>query len=111
LYDIKDILKDLLAQSKKNGEVLTDIDSKLSLISVTLNRLLTVVQSLGKGHEQLLAKLNEILAKIPDGCNCGNIDLTVIINKLDQLIEAVKNNSNDDKNHEGILEDLDDLLG
>jgi hypothetical protein len=108
LSAIEQMLADLLDQTKKNGEVLTDIDSKLSLVSVTLTGL---ANQIGSGHEAILAKLNEILAKIPDGCKCTNVDLTVIINKLDQLIESVKTNPNDDKTHEGILDDLDSLLG
>lgn len=101
LSTIEKLLADLLKSSEANNEVLTNIEDKLDAVSVTLGGIKVM---LGEGHEKLLAKLDEILKKIPHGCNC---DITLIIQKLDELIESLKNNPDDDGKHEGILDDLD----
>ena len=60
-------------------------------------------------NEETKSILLAILAKIPAGCNCEHVDLTVILEKLDIIIQNIQNNPGG--NHEGILDDLDDLLG
>lgn len=104
LSTIEKLLADLLKSSEANNGVLTSIDSKLDAVSVTLGGIKVM---LGEGHEKILAKLDEILKKIPNGCKC---DITVIVEKLDELIESIKKNPDDDKKHEGILDDLEDLF-
>lgn len=104
LSTIEQLLRDLLKSSEMNNTVLTNIEAKLEAVSVTLGGIKVM---LGEGHESIIKKLDEILAKIPNGCKC---DITVIIAKLDELIEAIKKNPDDDKKHEGILDDLEDLF-
>lgn len=108
LSKIEAMLADLLAQEKANGQIFNNLDSKLGLIEVTLEAL--------KKHEmandpEVLKKLQEILDKIPAGCDCTHetLDISVIVDKLQQIIDKM----GDDKN-EGILGDLgnlDNILG
>lgn len=104
LSTIEKMLADILAQSKANGDVLTSIDSKLNFVALTLEGL---KDQIGEGNEKLLAKLDQILAKIPEGCHCQTIDLSEIIAKLEIIITEIK--TNPDKPNEGILDDLDNL--
>lgn len=104
LSTIEKLLADLLKSSEMNNKVLTDIEAKLDAVAVTIGG---IKVALGEGHEKILAKLDEILKKIPNGCHC---DVTVIIQKLDELIESIKKNPDDDNKHEGILDDLEDLF-
>ena len=108
LSKIESMLADLLAQEKANGQIFNNLDAKLALIEVSLEAL--------KKHEMandpaVLKKLQEILDKIPAGCDCTHesLDITVIIEKLQEIIDKM-----DDPNNEGILGDLgnlDDILG
>ena len=106
LSEIETMLADILAQQKANGNILTSQEAKLALIEVTLQ---AFMKQEAANDAAVQKKLQEILDKIPAGCNCGNVDLTVIINKLDKIIENMKDGKN-----EGILGDLgnlEDLLG
>ena len=111
LSGIESMLKEILAATKENGNTLNNIDSKLAIIQVTVDRIKVVVEGmkdqLGDGYEAILKKLDEILNKIPEGCNC-NCDVTVVIEKLETIIKELQK---DDCNNEGIIKDLDDLLG
>lgn len=104
LSTIEQLLKDLLKSSEMNNKVLTSIEAKLEAVSITLGG---IKVALGEGHESIIKKLDEILAKIPNGCHC---DIDAILVKLDILIEEIKKNPDDDKKHEGILDDLEDLF-
>ena len=118
LSTIEQLLADIKAQEEANGgkidkgnSLLTEIRDKLNFVGTIIEGIKTDIQD---NHKDLMAKfpdlierLDKILAKIPDGCNCGDVDLTVIIDKLDLLIKVIKEGGN----HEGILDDLDDLLG
>lgn len=105
LSTIENMLKQILDQSKANGDVLTSIDGKMNLLAITLEGIKTQIEQLSGDNEAILKKLDEILAKIPDKCNC-NVELKIIIEKLETIIEEVKKGNN----HEGILDDLDDLF-
>jgi hypothetical protein len=105
--DIKAILNEIKTNTKGNWDTSLRIEDKLNLVAQTINVILETQKELG---DDTKAVLLQILAKIPDGCNCETVDLTVIIEKLDKLIEATEEGRNDPK-HEGILDDLDDLLG
>ena len=56
-------------------------------------------------NEKVLAKLQEILEKIPAGCKC---DSSQILAKLEIIIKELQN---PEGNHEGVLDDLDDIFG
>jgi hypothetical protein len=69
------------------------------VLRLTLNE---IKESIPNLSEQVVNKLNEILAKIPAGCNCKIDEILV---KLELIItELQKNPSN-----EGIIDDLDEL--
>ncbi len=105
LSTIEKMLADILAQSKANGDVLTSIESKLNLVAITLEGIKTQIEVQGGDNKAILAKLDQILAKIPDKCNC-DVKLQVIIEKLDNIIEEIKKGNK----HEGILDDLEDMF-
>lgn len=105
LSTIERMLADILAQSKANGNVLTSIEGKMNLLAITLEGIKTQLEVNEADNKAILAKLDQILAKIPEKCNC-NANLEVIIGKLDKIIENLKNGNN----HEGVLDDLDDLF-
>ncbi len=105
LSTIEKMLADILAQSKANGDVLTSIESKLNLVAITLEGIKTQIEIQGGDNKAILEKLDQILAKIPDKCNC-DVKLQVIIEKLDNIIEEIKKGNK----HEGILDDLEDMF-
>ena len=80
---ITELLKAIKDDTAKNGETLVRIEDKLNLAAQTLNTILATVEGLG---EDTKATLLKILAKIPDGCKCEGVDLTVLIEKLDKII-------------------------
>lgn len=101
LGDLKALLEAIKVGVDKNGAALLDNNQKLDVIISTLNKLKDLIPAENK---KVLDKLNEILNKIPAGCDC-NAD--AIIAKLEIIItELQKNPSN-----EGIVDDLEDLLG
>ena len=104
--DIKAILNEIKTNTKGNWDTSLRIEDKLNLVAQTINVILETQTGLA---DETKAILLQILAKIPDGCNCEDVDLTVIVEKLDKLIESTEGRN--DPKHEGILDDLDDLLG
>lgn len=104
LSKIEEMLAALLEQEKANQKIFTDINSKLNLISVTLQ---SFADQIDANNKAVLAKLQEILDKIPDGCKCTHetLDITVLLEKLDKIIEEIKK----DPKNEGILGDLGEL--
>ena len=60
------------------------------------------------GNEKLLAKLDEILNKIPEGCKCDHSELLA---KLEIIITKMEKPDSDDNSHEGIVGDLEDIFG
>lgn len=105
LSTIEKMLADILAQSKANGDVLTSIDGKMNLVAITLEGIKSQLEEMGGDHKAIIARLDAILAKIPEGCKC-DASLTVIIEKLDKIIQEIKNGNN----HEGILDDLENMF-
>ncbi len=126
LSKIEEMLAALLKQSESNGEVLEQINGKLDIISMTLKTfrdevnkfLASLDDTTQKIYNEFLTKLNEMIDKIEaGGCNC-NMDFEALMNRLDAILEAIKNhkcecdcsNSGGD-NNEGIVGSLDDILG
>lgn len=60
------------------------------------------------GNEKLLAKLDEILNKIPEGCKCDHSELLA---KLEIIITKMEKPDSGDNSHEGIVGDLEDIFG
>ena len=96
--DVMGILKNIDKHTQANGDILASIDAKLALANATLNAIRSEVEAYDKAS---LAKLDEILQAIKDHkCDCKGSE---IVAKLEIIIEKINN-------HEGIIEDLDDLF-
>ncbi len=138
LSSIEAMLKDLLAQSKKNGNTLSSIDGKLDVIQLTQQAILDKINAEAhKGDERYTetnALLKEILGKV--GKQNGKYDdgelLKVLNNlsnlidtKLDDILKAIKDHDvkvtvdvtgkvkcecNCGKKDEGIIGDLANAL-
>lgn len=138
LSSIEAMLKDLLAQSKKNGNTLSSINGKLDVIQLTQQAILDKINAEAhKGDERYTetkALLKEILDKV--GKQNGKYDdgelLKVLNNlsnlidtKLDDILKAIKNHDvkvtvdvtgkvkcecNCGKKDEGIIGDLANAL-
>lgn len=105
LSTIEKMLDDILAQSKANGDILTSIEAKQNLIAITLEGIKAQLEVNEADNKAILKKLDEILAKIPEKCNCDK-NLSIIIEILKKIAEEVGKGNN----HEGILDDLEDLF-
>lgn len=104
-------LKAILEQVRDNTSVLPDINKQLNLVGTAIEKLLEEVQGM---RAETQKGLLEILAKIPNGCNCQELDLSGILAKLDELLAEVRkdpNDTNNDNEHEGIIKDLEDYFG
>ena len=112
-----DEIKALLAgvqQSVDNGNViLVEIKDKLNLAGTVLNNILANTENIKDETKALLLK---ILAKIPNGCNCQELDLSELLEILNKILEELDKDPQDDgsgesdNNHEGILNDLDKMF-
>lgn len=114
LDDIKNLLAEIKTGVDNNTVQLTDINDKLNFIGAVINNILTKVT--GMKHETK-ALLVEILAKIPNGCTCSDVDLSGVIEILNKLLkkldpnDTTDDNPNDDSgDHEGIIKDLEDYF-
>lgn len=92
-----DEIKDLL---RAGNDINLGNSGNLELIRVAIQGLRNDFNNLSP---EILSKLNAILNKIPAGCNC-NCDTAEIIAKLEIIITKLESG-----NHEGILDDLDNL--
>ena len=111
LSEIKDLLKGIKTGVDNNTVQLTEINDKLSLAGAVINNILANVTGL---KDETKALLLQILAKIPNGCTCTTVDLSVVLDKLDKIIDELQKDpadKNDDTSHEGILKDLEDYFG
>lgn len=98
-----DDIQKILVEIKNNTSVLPDMNKKLCVIGTAIEQVLKEVQGM---REETKLGLLAILAKIPDGCHCQPTDISGIIDLLNKLLDAIQKNPDDDKNHEGILTDL-----
>lgn len=98
--DVKKLLEAIKTGVDQNGNTLLSIEEKMDIIKLTLNEIKDSIPNLS---DKIIAKLDEILAKIPNGCDC-NIDEVLI--KLENIITILQENPS----NEGIVDDLDDLL-
>ena len=133
LSSIKKMLAELLKQSQKNGNILSNIDAKTDVIATTTKSILEALnKEFGKNDERY-KNINNLLTVIANKNN-GNGNDKVLLEKLDKILQelnkikdAIKNhkvevnvnpievkckcNCGNDGKHEGILGDLNDLLG
>ena len=140
LSSIEAMLKDLLAQSKKNGNTLSSIDGKLDVIQITEQAILDKINAEAhKGdqrYERADAFMTEVLDKLGKQSDAGKYDDTKLLealkglsnlidNKTDKLLDAIKDHDvkvtvdvtgkvkcecNCGQNHEGILDDINNIL-
>ena len=83
----------------------TDQTVALNIIGTTLNAIYDKIKGVEGYSEEFKTLLLKILAKIPDACKCNPKNLQVIIDKLNEILDAIKKEP--EGNHEGILTDLD----
>lgn len=140
LSSIEAMLKDLLAQSKKNGNTLSSIDGKLNVIQITQQAILDKINAEAhKGdqrYERADAFMTEVLDKLGKQSDAGKYDDTKLLealkglsnlidNNTDKLLDAIKDHDvkvtvdvtgkvkcecNCGQNHEGILDDINNIL-
>ena len=129
LSSLEKMLAELLEQSKKNGNILTNIDAKADVLNVTTKAILAKLEDeFGKNDDRYKNILNMLNAIKNNGSGTGDdaklLDkLDKILAKLDDILAAIKDHKvqidvtgkvtcecNCGKNHEGILGDIDDIL-
>ena len=145
LSSLEKMLSELLELTSKNNGLLEDIDGKMDVINLTIERAKNeILAQMNKGDattEAILNALNEfknistandkeILSKMDTIINILNnikdstYDNTELMAKLDDILAAIKDHNvtvditgkvtcecNCGCNHEGILCDLEDILG
>ena len=129
LSSIEKMLAELLKQSQKNGDILSNIDAKTDVIATTTKSILeSLNKEFGKNDERY-KNINNLLTVIANKAGGKGDDakllekLDKILQKLDEIKDAIKNHKvevdvtgkvkcecNCGKNHEGILGDLNDIL-
>lgn len=140
LSSIEAMLKDLLAQSKKNGNTLSSIDGKLDVIQITEQAILDKINAVAHKGDQICERadafMTEVLDKLGKQSDAGKYDDTKLLealkglsnlidNKTDKLLDAIKDHDvkvtvdvtgkvkcecNCGQNHEGILDDINNIL-
>lgn len=130
LSSIEKMLAELLKQSQKNGNILSNIDAKTDVIATTTKSILEALnKEFGKNDERYknINNLLTVIANKNDGKGNDKVlleKLDKILQKLDEIKDAIKNHKvevdvtgkvtcecNCGSKHEGILGDLNDLLG
>ena len=135
LSSVEAMLKELIKISKKNGDKLSSIDSRLDVLNVTTKAIEEELKKQGKANGERYEKLMALLSSMKDAIGKGgnNFDdtklmkaLELISGKLDDILAAIKDHDvkvtvdvtgkvkcecNCGQNHEGILGDLNDILG
>ena len=129
LSSIEKMLAELLKQSQKNGDILSNIDAKTDVIATTTKSILDALnKEFGKNDERY-KNINNLLTVIANKAGGKGDDaallekLDKILQKLDEIKDAIKNHKvevdvtgkvtcecNCGQNHEGILGDLNDIL-
>ena len=129
LSSVEKMLAELLKQSQKNGDILSNIDAKTDVIATTTKSILDALnKEFGKNDERY-KNINNLLTVIANKAGGKGDDaallekLDKILQKLDEIKDAIKNHKvevdvtgkvtcecNCGKNHEGILGDLNDIL-
>lgn len=129
LTSLEKMMAELLEQSKKNGNVLTNIDAKVDVLNVTTKAILAKLEDeFGKNDDRYKNIMNVLNIIKNNGSGAGDdaklLDkLDKILAKLDDILAAIKDHKvqvdvtgkvtcecNCGKNHEGILGDLNDIL-
>ena len=129
LSSLEKMVSELLAQSKKNGNILSSINGKTDVLNATTKSILEALQKeVGKNdnrYTNIMNILNVIASKAGNKGDDSKLlaKLDKILAKLDEIKDAIKDHKvtvdvtgkveckcNCGKNHEGILGDLNDIL-
>ena len=122
LDSVKAMLKELIELTKKNGNTLDNIDAKMDVLNVTTKAIHDKLGNVDQNVQNILDFIKN---------NAGSYDDSKLLAKLDKLmdilydiLEAIKDHKvkvevtgevtckcNCGQNHEGILDDLNDILG
>ncbi len=133
LSSLEQMLAELLELTGKNNNILTDINGKMDVLNLTTKSIEEKLEAeFGKNDERYTNICNLLEAiKNQGGSGGAGFDdskllekLDKILNKLDDILAAIKDhkvtvdvtgkvecNCNCGGNHEGILGDLEDILG
>lgn len=133
LSSLEKMLAELLELTGKNNNILTDINGKMDVLNLTTKSIEEKLEAeFGKNDERYTNICNLLEAiKNQGGSGGAGFDdskllekLDKILNKLDDILAAIKDhkvtvdvtgkvecNCNCGGNHEGILGDLEDILG
>ena len=122
LSSVEAMLSELIKLTQKNGNVLSNIDAKMDVIKVTTKAIYDKLGDVDQNIKNILNFINKNAGKYDDSKLLEKLDK--IMNKLDDILAAIKDHKvtvdvtgkvtcecNCGKNHEGILGDLNDILG
>ena len=128
LSSLERMVAELLAQAKKNGNILSDINAKQDVLNATTKSILDNLEKEFGKNDIRYENINNILNVISNKVN-GKDDqelldkLDKVLAKMDEIKDAIKNHKVEVDitgkitcecncgNHEGILKDLEDILG
>lgn len=135
LSTVEAMLQKLIELVGKNGDTLSSIDAKMDVLNITANAILDKLEvEFGKNDERytnIMNILNAIKNNGGGGTGGAGYDdsallakLDKVLDKLDDILDAIKDHKvtvdvtgkvtcdcNCGGNHEGILGDLEDILG
>lgn len=128
LSSLEKMMSELLAQAKKNGNILSSIDGKADVLNGTTKAILdNLEREAGKNDVRYtnIENLLKALANKADGKDDKDLldRLDKVLAKLDEIKDAIKNHKvtvdvtgkveckcDCGKNHEGIIDDIENIL-
>ena len=132
LSTVEEMLADLLAETRANGNILTDIDAKLDVANITITAIKEKMETeYGKNdirYTNMMNLLNALKGKIDNFDDATLLEkLDLITSNQDKIMDLIKNHqvtidvtgkvtcecncsSCNGGNNEGILEDLENVL-
>ena len=128
LSSLEAMMKELLKQSKANGETLASIDGKMDLMNVTAKAILSNLEKEAGKNDVRYENIKNLLENIKN--KVGSLDgdellgrLDKVLAKLDEIKDAIQNHKvtvdvtgkveckcDCGRNHEGILGEIEDLM-
>lgn len=122
LESVKAMLSELIKLTQKNGNVLSNIDAKMDVINVTTKAIYDKLGDVDQNIKNILNFINKNAGKYDDSKLLEKLD--TLMNKLDKILTAIKDHKvtvevtgkvtcecKCGQNHEGILGDLNKILG
>ena len=122
LGSVEAMLKELIELTKKNGNTLDNIDAKMDVVNVTTKAILDKLGNVDQNVQNILDFIKKNAGSYDDSKLLEKLDK--IMDKLDDILAAIKDHKvtvdvtgkvtcecKCGQNHEGILGDLDDILG